>query len=61
MPAGAGSWGSNQLSSAIPPSGSFLVYNMPPDTYDVRCIWTPSGDASGTGYVVDSHSVTETT
>ena len=48
-PASSGSWGPNQLASAIAPGGSFTVTAIPPGAYDVRAVaqdavsWTVYG------------------
>lgn len=59
-----GSWGPNQISSPLAPSGGFVtLVRMPSDTFDVQCVWagrTPSSTI-GTGYVVSSHALTTVT
>jgi hypothetical protein len=37
VPAGAASWGANQLTSTIPPSGVLVLNNLGAGAWDVRC------------------------
>jgi hypothetical protein len=38
-PAGSGSWGPNQLESSIAPGDSIHLYDLSPDSYDVKIVW----------------------
>lgn len=59
-PTWASSWGPNQLSQAVAPGYSWLVYDADPDDYDVMCVHS-NGDSSSGTWGVASFSVTSIT
>ena len=59
VPSGAGSWGSNQLSTTIPLSGVFVLANIPSGSWDVQCVHYDA--STNTGYGVSIASISSTT
>jgi hypothetical protein len=58
VPASATSWGVNQLSSPVAPSGSVHLYDMIPDVYDIRVVWNVGADSFYYNIPVDSLTLT---
>jgi hypothetical protein len=47
----SGSWGPNQLSAPITPGATWLLYDVPPDLYDVMCVHSDGSSSTGTATV----------
>jgi hypothetical protein len=60
-PAGYGSWGPNQLSNPIPSGYASLLFGIPPDFYDVMCVYSDATSSIGRNYGINSLSVTSIT
>lgn len=43
----SGTWGPNQLSVAVGPGGTFHLYDLPPDAYDIRCVLSTGASVTG--------------
>jgi len=42
---GSGSWGPNQITSAVGPGRSMHLYDLPPGSYDVKIVWNVGDDS----------------
>jgi hypothetical protein len=58
VPANAPTWGANQASSIIGPSGSLHLSNLPPGLYDVKVVWNVGPDSIDYDIRVDSLTLT---
>ena len=54
VPAKAPTWGIDQTSSDIGPSGSLHLYDLAPGLYDVRVVWNIGPDSIDYDIIVDS-------
>jgi hypothetical protein len=54
VPANAPTWGTNQTSSVIRPSGSLHLADLAPGLYDVRVVWTAGPDSIDYDIRIDS-------
>lgn len=54
VPSNAPTWGANQISSAIGPSGTLHLTDLVPGFYDVRVVWTAGPDSIDYDIKVDS-------
>jgi hypothetical protein len=54
IPSNAPTWGANQISSAIGPSGTLHLTDLVPGFYDVRVVWTAGPDSIDYDIKVDS-------
>lgn len=57
-PSSASSWGVNQISSPVAPSGSVHLYDLTPDVYDVKVVWNFGADSFYYDIQVDSLTLT---
>jgi hypothetical protein len=53
-PSSSSSWGVNQLTSNIGPSGSIHFYDMSPGSWDLWIVWDTGSDSVGYGYSIQS-------
>jgi hypothetical protein len=60
-PTGTLAWGPNQLSASVPSTSTFHLYDIPRDSYDVRCDYSVGSPAVGGPYSIASFSVTSIT
>lgn len=58
VPANATTWGVNQISSAIGPSGLLHLTDLEPGLYDVRVVWNVGPDSIDYDIHVDSLTLT---
>lgn len=58
VPANASTWGANQTSSAIGPSGTLHLTDLLPGFYDVRVVWTAGPDSIDYDVKVESLTLT---
>jgi hypothetical protein len=58
VPASATSWGPNQLSAPVGPSGALHLYDMADGDYDIRVVWDAGPDSLYYDIPVDSLTLT---
>lgn len=60
-PSSSSTWGANQLSSSIPAGGSHTVTNVPPDTYDLKAVFSNGSTYTKFDFTVSAGQTTTIT
>jgi hypothetical protein len=59
VPAGAASWGANQLSSSVPLTGVYVLNDIDAGNWDIQCVHADG--TTNTGYAIGISSLSYTT